>query len=122
MLFTHVGRWDVGKPPMKYGACSVRWRKYLYFPKAADKGELYDLQADPGETKNVAAQHPDVVDKFAKAYDQWWDETLPCLVNEEAYKTAPEINPFKELYWKQYQGPGPNNVPIEKAQSNERTQ
>jgi arylsulfatase len=119
MLFTHVGRWGVGEPPMKYGPCSVRWRQYLYFPKAADKGELYDLQADPGENKNIAAQHPDVVDRITKAYDQWWDETLPCLVNEDAYKTAPAMNPFKELYWQQYQGPGPNNVPMEEMQSKE---
>jgi len=114
MLFTHAGRWAPGTPPVKFGPCSVRWRQYLYFPKA-DKGELYDLQTDPGETKDIAAQNPDVVAKLAKAYDQWWDETLPCLVNEEAYKTAPRINPFKELYWKQYQGPGPNHVPPETA-------
>ena len=113
ILVTHLGRWKPGAPPEKLGVCSVRWRQYLYFPKA-DKGELYDLQTDPGETRNIAAQHPDVVEKLAKAYDQWWDETLPCLVNEEAYKTAPAVNPFKELYRKQYQGPGPNNVPSEK--------
>ncbi len=114
MLFTHVGRWAPGTPPVKFGACSVRWRQYLYFPKG-DLGELYDLQTDPGETKNLAAQHPEVAARLAKAYDAWWDETLPCLVNEEAYQTAPRINPFKALYWKQYQGPGPNHVPPETA-------
>lgn len=28
--------------------------------------ELYDLKADPGETRNVAAQHPEVVNQFAE--------------------------------------------------------
>ena len=52
-----------------------------------------------------------MTERLAKAYDAWWTETLPCLENETAYKTAPKINPFKELYWKQFQGPGPNNAP-----------
>jgi arylsulfatase len=112
ILFTHVGRWQLGAPPEEFGPCSVRWRQYLYFPKA-DNAELYDLKADPGETKNIAAQHPEVIDKLSKAYGKWWEETLPCLENEEAFRTAPAVNPFKEWYWKQYQGPGPNNAPRE---------
>jgi arylsulfatase len=109
MLFTHVGRWAAGAEPVKYGPCSVRWRQYLYFPSRQD-GALYDLQADPGETTNIAGQCPDVTQKLAKAYDLWWTETLPCLENETACKTAPKINSFHELYWKQFKGPGPNNA------------
>ncbi|NLX12291.1 MAG: arylsulfatase [Phycisphaerales bacterium] len=112
MLFTHVGRWERGTPPDKFGRCSVRWRDYLYFPKP-EEGELYDLRADPGETTNIIARHPDVAAKLATAYDRWWKGILPDLVNEEAYKTAPSVNPFKEWYWEQYQGPGPNNAPRE---------
>jgi len=110
VLLTHVGRWPAGAEPVKYGRCSVRWRQYLYFP-SSEKGQLYDLKADPGETTDVAKQHLDVTEKLARAYDAWWTETLPCLENETAYKTAPEINPFKELYWKQFKGPGPNDAP-----------
>ena len=36
------------------------------------------------------------------AYDRWWEEILPCLVNEDA--VGPAVNPFKELYWKQFGG------------------
>lgn len=32
---------------------------------------LYDLQADPGETRNVAAEHPDVVRRLAKRFELW---------------------------------------------------
>ena len=46
-----------------------------------------------------------------KAYDVWWDATLPLLENEQAYQTAPQVNPFKAAYWKQFNGPGPNSVP-----------
>jgi arylsulfatase A-like enzyme len=63
--------------------------------------ELYDLQADPGETTNVAAQHPEVVDRLDAAYDRWWAEVVPeTLENERAPLEGP--NPFKVLYEKQF--------------------
>jgi arylsulfatase len=63
--------------------------------------ELFDLKADPGETKNVAAEHPEVVARLEKAYDQWWTEIVPeTLENERAPLEGP--NPFKVLYEKQF--------------------
>jgi hypothetical protein len=38
-------------------------------------------QADLGEKNNIAAQHPNVL-TLDSAYDQWWQEVLPCLENE----------------------------------------
>jgi arylsulfatase len=66
------------------------------------KWELYDLKEDPGEKKDLAAQHPEVVKEMEAAYDKWWDEVLPCLENEDA--VGPAVNPFKELYRKQFGG------------------
>lgn len=34
--------------------------------------ELYDIQADPGQKKDIAKQHPDVVAKLRKEYETWW--------------------------------------------------
>jgi len=108
MLFTHTGRWGnmtPGAEPEKYGKCSVRWKQYLLLRvthKETDKWCLYDLKADPGERRDIAAQYPDVVQKLDKAYDAWWAEVLPCMDNEQAYKTAPKQNPFKTQYWKQF--------------------
>ena len=70
---------------------------------------MFDLPSDPGETKDVAGEHPEVVKQLTAAYDAWWAETLPCLENETA--VGPAVNPFREQYWKQLNGPGPNNVP-----------
>jgi hypothetical protein len=42
---------------------------------------------------------------MASAYDQWWKEVQPGLVNE--YATGPAINSFKAAYWKQFGG-GPD--------------
>jgi len=34
--------------------------------------ELFDMQTDPGQTADVAAQHPEVVKRLRAAYEQWW--------------------------------------------------
>jgi len=104
-LFTHVGRWAKGSPPEKYSKCSVRNTQYLLVSEGKGnqkKWELFDLKADPGEKNDVAARHPDVVKTLDEAYDKWWAEVVPCMENEDA--VGPKVNPFKELYWKQFGG------------------
>ena len=87
----------------KYSNCSIQDSRY----SLVNNRELYDLKEDPGETKNVIDQHPDVVARLRKAYDQWWEEVQLLLVNEDA--KGPRINPFKELYWQQFGG-GPDEA------------
>ena len=43
-----------------------------------------------------------MVAKLRVAYDQWWNEVQPLLVNENV--VGPKVNPFKEVYWKQFGG------------------
>jgi arylsulfatase len=112
-IFTHIGRWPKGQAAQsKYAGCSVRGPRYnMVSPGkgggADAKWELYDLKADPGETKDVSAEHrATIVKAMSAAYDKWWDEVLPCLENEDA--VGPAVNPFKELYWKQFGG-GPTD-------------
>ena len=111
-VFTHIGRWPKGKAAeSKYAGCSIRSPRYnMVSPGKGGGGdakwELYDLKADPGETRNIAAECPDVVKAMSAAYDKWWDEVLPCLENEDA--VGPAVNPYKELYWKQFGG-GPTD-------------
>ncbi|MBL9092011.1 MAG: sulfatase-like hydrolase/transferase [Planctomycetaceae bacterium] len=70
----------------------------------AAQWELYDLEADPGEATNVAADHPDVLKKLTSAYDLWWAEVVPAtLENEKA--VGPTINPFHEIYYAQFGAP-----------------
>lgn len=98
----HQGRWPKGKAAeAKYAQCSIQNSRFTL----VNNKELYDLKADPGEKNNVLADHPDVVAKLRAAYDMWWEETLPLMVNEDA--VGPKINPMKELYWKQFGG-GPD--------------
>lgn len=104
-LFTHVGRWERGHAAeSKLAQCSVRNTRY-HLVNAVNKGEkweLFDIEHDPGETTNVITEHPEVATELKRALDQWWGEILPELVNEEA--VGPKVNPFKELYWKQFGG------------------
>jgi arylsulfatase A-like enzyme len=108
LLFTHVGRWARGKAAeSKFSNCAVMTSQF----HLVNNTELYDLKADPGQAKNVFADHPVIVASLRKAYDQWWSEVLPALVNEDAI--GPKINPFKKLYWKQFGG-GPDEALLKK--------
>jgi arylsulfatase len=92
-LVTHVGRWPKGEAQAwKYKQCAIRNTRFTL----VNNSELYDLVADPGQMTNVIEKHPDVVRDLRAAYDKWWNDIQPLLVNEDA--PIPEENPYKTLY------------------------
>ncbi|MDQ6698841.1 MAG: arylsulfatase [Acidobacteriota bacterium] len=103
-LFTHIGRWEKGRAAeSKYAQCRVRGSRFSMVRMGPEKGwELYDVKADPGESKDVVSEHPEAVGQMNAAYDKWWQEILPCLENENA--VPPKVSPYKELYWRQFGG------------------
>ena len=82
MLFVHQGRWPKGEDPnlSKLKRCAVRSQRWRF----VENKELYDISVDPFEKVNVIEKHPDVVEKLRAAYDEWWDKTVPMMVNENA--------------------------------------
>ncbi len=96
-LVSHVGRWAKGAEPSKskYKRFSVRNSRF----RLVGGKELYDIKADPGETTNVADKHPQVVKKMMTAYDAWWKETRPLMVNEDVPNS--KTQPFHVRYNKQ---------------------
>jgi len=121
-LFTHKGRWKTGEEPNQYQWINfaVRNQKYrLVGPgtvqkknkkSAAPKMLLFDMEKDPSQTTDVIDQHPEIVEKMRKAYDAWWKETRPLMVNEDAPMSP--TRPFHELFKKQTAGGGiPDWVP-----------
>jgi len=99
LLITHVGRWAHGEAAQsKFEKCSIRDGLF----SLVNNTELYDLGSDPGQRTNVLAGHADEAEKLRAAYDKWWNEIQPDLVNEDA--VGPKVNPFKERYWKQFGG------------------
>ena len=109
-------QWDSGQQPRRGQACTVltkRWKlvqpcgmdapnqkhirdRYAELCRLQGRGErsiegpprweLYEIAADPGETNDVAAAHPDIVAKMKRQYDEWFtdvavpwaDRTLPA--------------------------------------------
>ena len=60
-------QWHRGDAPVAFRACCARGQRW----KLVNGRELYDLQADPGEKKNVAAEHPEIVKRMRAGYEAW---------------------------------------------------
>jgi len=59
--------------PEKWRKCAVmtdRWR-------LVNGKELYDIHEDPGQERNVADKHPEVVRDLRRAYEKWWEDVAP---------------------------------------------
>lgn len=88
-LFVHSQRIE---HPEKWRKCAVmtdRWR-------LVNGTELFDMVADPGQQKDVAKEHADVVAGLRKAYDGWWDDISPRFDEYCAITIgAPQENPTR---------------------------
>jgi arylsulfatase A-like enzyme len=67
--------------PRREGA-AVLWQRW----RLLEDRELYDLSADPLQTRNVIAEHPDVAKRMRAHLDQWWSG-----VKEQAQQFQPSI-------------------------------
>lgn len=107
-LFIQVGRWKKGADPQtgKGQKCAVRTQRW----RLVNNAELFDIAADPFEKKNVASEYPEVVERLRGAYDKWWAETVPLMVNEKNEYT--KERPLEVRYYKQLEERGiPDWVP-----------
>ncbi|WP_435896176.1 arylsulfatase [Oceaniferula spumae] len=115
-LFFHGGRWakagserfgkgDSNPDNSKYKKFAVRTEKW----RLVGTKDLYNIEEDPGEKNNVAEKHPEVVSELLKAYDAFWAEARPLMVNEDAPLDVEK--PFEANYLKQKEAKGiPNWV------------
>ncbi len=71
-LVVQYGIWEEYMGPTKWN-CAVMWNKWRLFRGK----ELYNLATDPGQRKNIAAQHPKIVRALRDHYEQWWARTEP---------------------------------------------
>ncbi len=72
MIFTD--RFRAGQPlaQLKGAVRTQRWRAVRQ-PRTVWR--LYDMQADPGQKVDVAAEHPQVVSRLSKGFDRWFAGT-----------------------------------------------
>ncbi|MBC8769917.1 arylsulfatase [Arenibacter sp. BSSL-BM3] len=79
----------------------VKYRKYSVMDdnwRFVNGTELYSMNSDRSQTKNVIAQHPEVVEKLAEGYEKWWQSFMDEGVNERyAYIKvgSPKENPSR---------------------------
>jgi arylsulfatase A len=77
----HRTYWD---EPRLFVNCAARGEKYKivmasddpaqrYFKRIGfEETRLYDIQNDPGETNNIADQHPEIVRRMREEYEAWF--------------------------------------------------
>jgi arylsulfatase A-like enzyme len=95
-LFTQIARWKTGSEPdgHMWQKFAVRNQRYRLVG-----GNLYDMKKDPLQKVDVAAKHPGVVKSMRAAYEEFWKEARPLMVNEEAPMS--KTRPFHVLFNKQ---------------------
>jgi len=73
MLVVQYGGLDHADPDKWDSA--VLWNQW----RLVKGQELYDIQVDPGQQSDVAAQHAEIVRKLRKHYEKWWAGIEPKL-------------------------------------------
>jgi len=63
------------------GKVSVRTQQY----RLDDQGKLFDMLADPGQTKDVNAKQPEVVQMLSSAVADWKRDVLPKAKDDRPY-------------------------------------
>jgi arylsulfatase A-like enzyme len=97
-------QWHRGDEPQRYRSCAARSQKWKlvqplgsFDTKMPEKPEfmLFDMANDPLEMKDVAADHPDVVAKMRKAYEDWFtDVSAAGFAPPRVHLGAPQENPL----------------------------
>lgn len=61
-------QWHRGDQPRLYENSAARTQRY----KLVNGKELYDLLSDPGERRDIAGEHPDMVARLRRSYEEWF--------------------------------------------------
>jgi arylsulfatase A-like enzyme len=72
--------------PLKWKDSSTMLAKW----RLINGRELYNIEEDPGQSRDVAAEHPHIVDTLYKGYETWWrrvskqfDEEIPISIGSD---------------------------------------
>ena len=119
MIFFHRGRWlkyvenpsiesifytqlkeEANPEKYKYSNYAVRNQRF----RLVNNTELYDLDNNHTSAENVIEKYPEIAAEMQKAYEKWWDEMRPFMVNEE--ETLEKESPYHVLFKKQNDSSG----------------
>lgn len=59
--------------PVKWKNCAIMNDSF----HLVDGTELYNIVTDPGQQKDIAAEHPQLVEKLRQSYEKWWNDLAP---------------------------------------------
>ncbi len=95
-LFTQGARWKTGSEPTDHmwKSFAVRNARYRLVGPS-----LYDMKKDPGQITDIAEKHPEIVKSMRSAYEQFWKESRPLMVNEDVPMS--QTRPYHVLYEEQ---------------------
>ena len=105
--------WDrfFPNPDRRWGISDQRWKLVGMFGADAEpdpaRWRLFDLQNDPGESQNVAKQHPEIVGRLRAEFVRWFDDVTEGIVYQPIPIPVghPNQNPVKlEPSWATCEG------------------
>ena len=80
------------RDPIKWRKSSVMTDQY----RLINGKELYDIDADSGQERDIAIKNPEVVKRLRGFYDEWWAELEPTFAQTtEIYLGHPKANPVR---------------------------
>lgn len=94
-------------------AYPIKWKQSATMKnkwRLVNGAELYDIEADPGQERDVAQEHPELVQELRAGYEDWWklvsqkfDEEIPISLGEEpvSLNTHDWRNEDNESAWNQ---------------------
>lgn len=86
-----VQKSQTSEPPAKWDS-AVLWGPW----RLVNGTELYQIQNDPGQKRNIADQHPDTVKKMRAHYEQWWRDVSKLFNNvQHIVIGSPYENPVR---------------------------
>lgn len=78
----------------------IKWRKSSVMSQGwrlVNGEELYDIDNDPGQNKNLAQENPKQVEKMKAFYDKWWAELEPTFAETTELHVGHEDHPVVSL-------------------------
>ncbi|MFC3122448.1 arylsulfatase [Agaribacter flavus] len=125
LFFTQL---HYGSTPFQYMHFAVRGQKYklvgphdnphqIYTqPTDAEiqdvirRLQLFDLENDESERINIAAQHPEIVDTYLEAYENWFDDVTDELSKKGIQRIYLGTKEAPNAYLSRYDWGGPRGV------------
>ena len=69
---------------------SGRWKWISVSPNMLFPGQIFDVEADPGERNDLAADRPELLRKFRSLYLQWERDVTPADASRSERENPPE--------------------------------